>query len=98
VNWVVIKDVEKRNLKNHFGRPSLRELKKIAIDEITIGRGHHYLTIVLDLTNGAEVFVGNGKDSEWIPCILEPDESLEGERSDESSKAHSGSTHVPIRV
>jgi transposase len=36
-------------------------LRHIAIDEISIGRGHHYLTVVLDLDSGAVVFVGDGK-------------------------------------
>jgi len=66
VSWDVIKDIEKRNLKKRFGRPKLRKLKRIAIDEISIGRGHHYLTIVLDLITGAVVFVGDGKGSDAL--------------------------------
>jgi transposase len=61
VSWDVIKDVETRNLKKHFSCPRLRKLKKIAIDEITIDRGHHYLTTVLDLITRALVFVGGRK-------------------------------------
>jgi len=37
--------------------------KLIAIDEISIGRKHKYLTIVLDLKIGAVVFIGDGKKS-----------------------------------
>jgi transposase len=66
VSWDVIKDIEKRNLKKRFSRPKLRKLKRIAIDEISIGRGHHYLTIVLDLITGAVVFVGDGKGSDAL--------------------------------
>ncbi len=66
VSWDVIKDIQKRYLKKHFFRPKLKKLKRLAIDEITIGKGHRYLTIVLDLTTGAVVFVGDGKGAEAL--------------------------------
>ena len=66
VSWDLIKDIEKRNLKKRFSRPKLRKLKRIAIDEISIGGGHHYLTIVLDLITGAVVFVGDGKGADAL--------------------------------
>ena len=66
VSWDVIKEIQKRYLKRHYLHPKLKTLKHIAIDEITIGRGHQYLTIVLDLTTGAVVFVGEGKGSQAL--------------------------------
>jgi len=61
VGWDVIKDMHKRYLRWRFRRPKLKWLEQIAIDEISIGRGHRYLTVVLDLASGAVVFVGEGK-------------------------------------
>jgi transposase len=61
VSWDVIKDIQKRYLQKRFARPKLKKLKQIAIDEISIGKGHRYLTIVLDLNSGAVVYVGEGK-------------------------------------
>ena len=69
VSWDVIKDIQKRYLKKRFSRPKLKNLKRLAIDEITIGKGHRYLTIVLDLTTGAVVFVGDGKGSEALEAF-----------------------------
>ena len=66
ISWDVIKDIQKRNLKKRFARPRLKMLTKIAIDEITIGKGHRYLTNVLDLDTGAVVFVGDGKGAEAL--------------------------------
>jgi transposase len=66
VSWDVVKDIQKRSLSRRFSRPKLRKLKQIAIDEITIGKGHRYLTIVLDLKSGAVVFVGDGKGAEAL--------------------------------
>jgi len=66
VSWGVIKDIQKRNLLRRFRCLKLKELKHIAIDEITIGKGHKYLTIVLDLDTGAVVFVGDGKGAQAL--------------------------------
>lgn len=66
VSWDVIKDIEKRYLTRRYGRPKLKNLRQIAIDEITIGKRHQYLTVVLDLKTGAVVFVGDGKGSEAL--------------------------------
>ena len=62
VSWDVIKDIQRRDLQKRFARPRLKDLKQIAIDEISIGKGHRYLTVVLDLQTGAVVFVGDGKE------------------------------------
>jgi transposase len=61
VSWDTIKDIQTRHLRQRFGRPKLGHLRQIAIDEIAVGKGHHYLTVVLDLLSGAVVFVGDGK-------------------------------------
>jgi transposase len=61
VSWDIIKGIQASSLRKRFGRPRLSKLKQIAIDEIAIGKGHHYLTVVLDLLSGAVVFVGEGK-------------------------------------
>jgi transposase len=61
VSWDTIKDIQARSLQRRFGKPPLQQLKEIAIDEIAVGKGHHYLTVVLNLRSGAVVFVGDGK-------------------------------------
>jgi len=66
VSWDVVKDIQKRNLNKHFAKPKLKHLKRLAIDEIAIGKGHRYLTVVLDLESGAVVFVGDGKGGDAL--------------------------------
>jgi transposase len=61
VSWDIVKDIQKRNLQRRFGKPKLKNLKEIAIDEVAVGKGHKYFTLVLDLTTGAVVYVGDGK-------------------------------------
>jgi transposase len=66
VSWDTIKDIQARNLQRRFGKPKLHKLREIAIDEIAIGKGHHYVTVVLNLRSGAVVFVGDGKGVEAL--------------------------------
>jgi transposase len=66
VSWDVIKEIQKRHLQNHFSRPKLKHVRQIAIDEISIGKGHRYLTVVLDLDSGAVLFVGDGKGADAL--------------------------------
>lgn len=66
VSWDLIKDIQKRNLERRFAKPKLKHLRQLAIDEIAIGKGHNYLTVVMDLESGAVVFVGDGKGEEAL--------------------------------
>ena len=66
IGWDTVKDIFKRYLGRRFKNPKLGHLKRIAIDEISIGKGHRYLTVVLDLNSGAVVFVGDGKGSDAL--------------------------------
>ncbi|MEW6349379.1 MAG: helix-turn-helix domain-containing protein [Thermodesulfobacteriota bacterium] len=68
VSWDVVKDIQKRHLKRKFSRPALKSLRRIAIDEIYVGKKGKFLTIVMDLETGAVVFVGEGKSvAEYAP-------------------------------
>ena len=66
VSWDVIKDIQKRDLSRRFAKPKLKHLQHIAIDEISIAKGHRYLTVVMDLESGAVVFVGDGKGADAL--------------------------------
>lgn len=66
VGWDTIKDMQKRDLQHRYRKPRLSKLKQIAIDEISIGKGHRYLTVVLNLETGAVVFVGDGKGADAL--------------------------------
>lgn len=66
VSWDTIKEIQAQSLQRRFGKPKLHKLRQIAIDEIAVGKGHHYLTVVLNLLTGAVVFVGDGKGTEAL--------------------------------
>ncbi len=66
VGWDLIKDLKKSDLERRYRQPKLRDRKHLAIDEICIGRGRRFRTLVLDLDSGAIVFVGQGKGAEAL--------------------------------
>ena len=66
ISWDTVKDIQKEYLSKHFGKPNLRDVKQIAVDEITIAKRHRYLCIVLDLETGAVIFIGDGRGSDSL--------------------------------
>lgn len=66
LSWDLANDIQKRRLQRRFERPRLKKLKRIAIDEIHLGKQHRFITLVLDLDSGAVVFVGEGKGAEAL--------------------------------
>ena len=61
-----VHELQKRYLTRRFAKPKLKHLRHIAIDEISVAKGHRYLTVVLDLQSGAVVFVGDGKGADAL--------------------------------
>jgi len=66
ISWDVIKEIQQRHLERRYSRPKLKQLELLAIDEISIGKHHRYLTVVLDLVTGAVVFVGDGRGADAL--------------------------------
>jgi transposase len=61
LSWGTINSILKDRLEKKVSVIPLTGLRRIAIDELFIGKHIKYLTIVLDLDTGHPVFVGNGK-------------------------------------
>ena len=66
IGWDCVKEILKRNLARRFSRPKLRHVRHLAIDEISVRKGHKYLTLVMDLDSGAVLFVGDGKGAKAL--------------------------------
>jgi len=69
VSWDVVKEIQKKYLRKHFDKPKLKHVTQIAIDEISTGKGHRYVTIVLDLASGAVLYVGPGKGADALAAF-----------------------------
>ncbi len=66
ISWDTVKQIQKLHLKKRYKSIPLKKVQKIAIDEISIGKGHQYVTIVLDLESGRILHVGDGKGGDAL--------------------------------
>lgn len=69
VGWDLIKDIQKRSLRLRYRKIKLGHLRQIAVDEISIGHGRRFVTVVLDLESGAIVYVGDGRGADALDAF-----------------------------
>ncbi len=75
-----VKTIDKAALQAEFGQTTYDNLKRLAIDEIAVKKGHHYMTVVLDYDTGRVVWMGKGRQNATIDAFFEamPTEVREG--------------------
>ncbi len=71
LHWETVKNIDKKRLKRQLPRAEdLRLLKYLGIDEVSVRRGHRYLTTVVDLQTGRVVYVGEGRRVESLEPFI----------------------------
>ncbi len=66
-----VKATDKATLEAEFGRTDYDGLKRLAIDEIAVRKGHNYMTVVLDYDTGRVVWMGEGRQNATIDAFFE---------------------------
>jgi transposase len=66
LDWKTVKDIDKQYLETHYGQPDLNGLRILAVDEISIRKGHSYLTVVIDYETGRVVYVGRHRKARTL--------------------------------
>jgi transposase len=66
LSWDTVKEIIKTDLAKRYAKPPLAGVRLLAIDEISIGHGHRYFTVVLDWESGRVLFVGKGKGADAL--------------------------------
>lgn len=68
VGWDTVKQIDQRALTQQLGAAEdhLDGIRRIAIDEFAIQRGHRYATVVLDLDRKRIVWIARGRDQEAL--------------------------------
>lgn len=66
LDWKTVKNIDKYYLEHDYGRPDLKGLRILAVDEISIRKGQSYLTVVLDFITGRVVFVGKKRKAKTL--------------------------------
>lgn len=62
VGWHMVKAILLDHLQRRSASRSWRKVRRIAIDEIAIRKGHRYMTVVVDLDTGEVLFTAPGRD------------------------------------
>lgn len=70
LNWKTVKDIDKYYLEAQYGQPDYNGLRILAVDEISIRKGHSYLTVVLDYETGRVVYVGKQRKARTLKRFL----------------------------
>ena len=66
ISWDTVKEIHSKYLQRHYCPPSLAGVECIGIDEFAVKKGHIYKTIVVDLSSGRILYVGDGKGSDAL--------------------------------
>lgn len=62
VGWDLVKEILKQDLERRAALRSWKGVRRIAIDEIAVKKGHKYLTVVVDLDSGEALYTAEGHD------------------------------------
>lgn len=66
IDWKTVKNIDKFYLERDYGQPDYKDLRILAVDEISIRKGQNYLTVVLDFLTGRVVFVGKKRKAKTL--------------------------------
>jgi transposase len=64
--WDTVKGIVKERLAKDYAHIRLKDLRRLAIDEIYLGRKKKYLSLVIDQETGRIVWVGRGRAGEAL--------------------------------
>jgi len=65
-----VKECDQAVLEEKFGQTDYHGLKRLAIDEIAVHKGHHYMTVVLDYDSGRVVWMGEGRQIDTLDAFF----------------------------
>jgi transposase len=67
-----VKAVDHEFLQEEFGKTDYEDLRVLAMDEIAVKKGQHYMTVVMDYISGRVVWMGQNRDKETLDQFFAP--------------------------
>jgi transposase len=65
-----VKAIDKSFLEAEHGHMDMKDVCILAIDEIAVKKGYHYMTVVLDYVTGRVIWMGEGHDKETLDLFF----------------------------
>lgn len=70
LNVKTVKAIDKSFLEKEYGETDGKGLRILAIDEIALRKGHHYMTVVMDYFSGRVLWMGKGRHKETLDGVF----------------------------
>ena len=61
LDWKTIKNIDKRFLEDEYGETDYSHSGYLAVDEISMGKYHKYLTVIIDFITGRVIWAGKNR-------------------------------------
>ena len=71
VSWDLVRWIQQRDLERRRDQIDLKVVRHVGIDELAVGKGQRYVTVVLDLDTGAAIHVADGKGADAVKPFLQ---------------------------
>lgn len=79
LDWKTVKEIHKNYLKRKFSQEDIGTPRILAVDEISLKKRHHYLTVILNWESGRVLWVGEGRKYETMKAFF--DSLTEGQKA-----------------
>ena len=70
VSWDTVREIQQKDLERRRDQIDLKTVRHVGIDELAVGKGHRYVTVVLDMDSGAVIHVADGKGADAVKPFL----------------------------
>jgi len=71
LDWKLVKEIDKTFLKREYSETDYSDLRFLMVDEISIKKGHNYLTVVADYETGRVVWMGEDRKADTLDAFFE---------------------------
>jgi transposase len=66
LGWDTVKDIDKKYLERELNPPDFSNVRRLAVDEIAIKKGHQYATVIAEAQRGRVLWVVEGRSEKAL--------------------------------
>jgi len=71
LDWKTVKDIHKSYLIDRFSNEDMGYPRLLAVDEISLKKRHHYLTVIINWETGRVLWIGEGRKYETLKAFFD---------------------------
>jgi len=70
VGWDLVREIQQKDLERRRDQIDLKSVRHVGIDELAVGKGQRYVSVVLDMDSGGVIHVADGKGADAVKPFL----------------------------